>query len=201
MISLALPFFNAITCEQEQGLFGPWMGKLQTALLLVAFVCIPWMLAVKPILLWRDNRRGVVDKEHGEHFQMGEVFVHQMIHSIEFILGTISNTASYLRLWALSLAHSELSIVFYEKALVGVGFSRAASSTGMGMIMIFVTWGVWAGATIGVLVVMEALSAFLHALRLHWVEFQNKFFAGDGRKFEPFNFPLFVKETKPEPAN
>jgi V-type H+-transporting ATPase subunit a len=174
MISLALPFFNAITCEQEQGLFGPWMGKLQTALLLVAFVCIPWMLALKPILLWRDNRRGVVDKEHGEHFQMGEVFVHQMIHSIEFILGTISNTASYLRLWALSLAHSELSIVFYEKALVGVGFSRAASSTGMGMIMIFVTWGVWAGATIGVLVVMEALSAFLHALRLHWVEFQNK---------------------------
>jgi V-type H+-transporting ATPase subunit a len=186
---------------------------LQTFFLMIALICIPWLFAVQPVLVYKAHEKEVADRQvrggmahtsedsasdgesdepEDDGFNMGDVIVGQAIHAIEFILGAVSNTASYLRLWALSLAHSQLSEVFweyifkgYEIELLGGQYPGLASNS---VPFIIVCYALFFCCTIAVLMVMESLSAFLHALRLQWVEFQNKFYSATGYKFHPLDF-------------
>ena len=54
--------------------------------------------------------------------------------------------------------------------------------------LVYCAFAVFAFITFCVLCAMDVLECFLHALRLTWVEFQNKFYAADGYKFVPLDF-------------
>lgn len=112
---------------------------------------------------------------HAGDEDFGAAFIHQMIETIEFVLGTVSNTASYLRLWALSLAHGQLAQVFFNLTFnnpVSKGM-KIFPKTGFfsTVILSFFAWPALWAVTFAVLMCMDCLECILHCLRLHWVEF------------------------------
>ncbi|CAL1686830.1 unnamed protein product [Lasius platythorax] len=190
---------------------------LQKVLLFSALACVPVMLFGKPLFIICSKKLKTPGKiysngspsqdielqpqevqsagtssdaagghGHKEDDGFGELMINQSIHTIEYVLSTVSHTASYLRLWALSLAHSQLSEVLWNRVLrIGLG---GQEDQFFYSVVLFFTFAVWAFFTVVILVMMEGLSAFLHTLRLHWVEFMTKFYEGVGYPFQPFYF-------------
>ena len=219
-VSIIQLFINFLTVKEADSLYltAEVQQLIQTIFTATCFVCMILMLFPKPIILYyreknlhtkktklshidneemNENLMDPEDKEtvkseeleseeEGEGF--GEFFVHQMIETIEFVLGSISNTASYLRLWALSLAHGQLAKVFLDMIF---GWTiKDSDSAIISSFVIIIGFVFFFLVTLSVILIMDTMECFLHALRLHWVEFQNKFFKGDGLLFEPFKHQL-----------
>jgi V/A-type H+-transporting ATPase subunit I len=93
---------------------------------------------------------------------------------MEVFIQSISNTFSYLRIWALNLSG------YYVKFAIFVALGGPA-----------ITATSLIGAAAGNLLVMilEGLIVFVQALRLHWVEWFGKFYEGGGTPFTPYREP------------
>mmetsp|Transcript_23123 Transcript_23123/g.54669 ORF Transcript_23123/g.54669 Transcript_23123/m.54669 type:complete len:883 (-) Transcript_23123:62-2710(-) len=178
-------------------------ATVQNIILLCALSSVPVLLLAKPFFMKQQTHTPIThhseelplyvddhDRSSGEEEEhnFSEVLIHQGIETIEFVLGMVSNTASYLRLWALSLAHSELATVFWEKCMLDTLNMDS-------FIYCFFGFGLFSAVTFGVLLMMDVLECYLHALRLHWVEFQSKFYKGDGVRFIPYSFKQVIKDS------
>ena len=167
--------------------------KFQFYALIISIICIPIMLLVKPMLKYfkypKDENNSINEDEEQKNNKMTitDLAVNQIIETIEYVLGTVSHTASYLRLWALSLAHAQLAKVVFNITLLG--FIQSGNILGM-----FVGFFLLANITLGVLMGMDLLECALHTLRLHWVEFQSKFYHADGYPFSPYSFKYINNE-------
>jgi vacuolar-type H+-ATPase subunit I/STV1 len=177
LLDTLIKFFMSMGQVETPKLVYAGQSGVQTFLLVFAFLQLPILLLGEPLWVKKQMKHQDV-KEGGmvhdnyvdfhdqdpesnaksvqlnvwgeevpyipEHpHEYSEIVIHQIIHTIEYALGCISNTASYLRLWALSLAHQQLSEVFWDKLVVEQGLKSPA--------FLFITTGMWAGMTFGIL--------------------------------------------------
>jgi V-type H+-transporting ATPase subunit a len=193
----------------------PMFGEsLPRILMCLTMITVPWLLIPKPAIIYMRMKAehnaaghgggGHGDAGHGpaaalndekvaestEEHNFGEVVIHQVIETIEYVLGTVSHTASYLRLWALSLAHQQLSFVFFQKTLLAGMALPFPANVGA----CYILFAVWFMITLLVLMGMDVMECVLHVLRLHWIEFNSKFYKADGYSFAPYRHKEVCEE-------
>ncbi|MEN6379015.1 MAG: V-type ATP synthase subunit I [Methanofastidiosum sp.] len=93
------------------------------------------------------------------------------------IFGIMSNILSYVRLMAIGLSSVGIAIVI-NSIVVDIIFPK-------GGVFVLLGYSVLIVGHIGN-ILLGILACFLHALRLHYVEFFTKFYEGGGIKYKPF---------------
>ena len=101
-----------------------------------------------------------------------------MMHAFENLLSSLSHTISYVRILAMKLIDDVFLRLF------------------LGVLAFFMAWGNPLGAALGwtlfaalttvLILILETAFVFMQSLRLHWVEWFLKFYAGSGTAFKPY---------------
>jgi len=120
-------------------------------------------------------------KGHGEE-GLGMKLMDGFMEAFDLVLIMVGNTASFVRIMGLMLAHSGL---MYGFAIMSLLVCPLEACTITGAILAAIIYIVGNILTIG----LEALIAFIHTLRLHFYEMFTKFFEGGGIPYKPVKIP------------
>ncbi len=191
-LSLGLGYFQI-----QFGLFVAFCHNLRQQNFIAA-ICdqLTWLTMLNSLLLFGFSKAGLISPEMGKFFGMLALVPAVMIflfshreggigarlgmgfYNLFSTIFFVGDVLSYLRLMALGMVGAGMAMAFnvISKQFLGIG------------------WGIGIALTIFFLIFLHTvnlalavLSAFVHTLRLQYVEFFPKFLVGGGREFEPLN--------------
>ena len=124
-------------------------------------------------------------------FAIGEVVNNKGLAALLIIsdfFGFVGSWLSYARLMALALATSGIAMVvnILVQMIWGIKFLYIGPIVG---VILFIGGQLFS-------VAINSLGAFVHSLRLQYVEFFGTFYSGDGKPFEPFKAKREVSELE-----
>lgn len=166
---------------------------------------LPWMLIILGVVFLALSMAGFTSTLLGEVFLVPGValfviaeirsdlpILMRLLMTISDFFGFIGNWLSYARLMALALATAGIAMVI--NIIVAMIWGIKIGPVPLGIVIglvVFVGGHIFSTA-------INALGAFVHALRLHYVEFFGTFYSGDGKRFEPFKAKREVSELELE---
>ncbi|WP_297071075.1 V-type ATP synthase subunit I [Thermococcus sp.] len=162
---------------------------------------LPWMLIILGVVLFATKAPGLVMPAEGLFgvglilFALGEIVANGGLAGLMIIsdfFGFVGTWLSYARLMALALATSGIAMVV--NVLVAMVWGIKISAIPLGIVMgviVFIGGQLFSTA-------INALGAFVHSLRLQYVEFFGTFYSGEGKPFEPFKARREVSKLEVE---
>ncbi|AHL23006.1 V-type ATP synthase subunit I [Thermococcus nautili] len=150
---------------------------------------LPWMLIILSIVFFATKNASLMLPAKALFgigivlFAVGEIVANGGLAALMIIsdfFGFVGTWLSYARLMALALATSGIAMVINVLAAMVWGIKISVVPLGIIIgLIIFVGGQLFSTA-------INALGAFVHSLRLQYVEFFGTFYSGDGKPFTPF---------------
>lgn len=122
-------------------------------------------------------------------------FISSLIEVMETFIGFLSNSVSFIRVAAFSLAHAALFSAIFAIILIikGPPETLAGQQPEPSTVTVLVALVVEIGGNI-VIIILEGLVVSIQSVRLIFYEFFSKFYSGEGEAFTPMKIGYYSEE-------